>query len=199
MAFSELVADNDKTNIFKGLSGAVYIAPMTAAPITSLVDATTKEIKPLPAEWKSVGLLSSDGMTFSADVEEEEVTSLGYASPTRTDVVGRTREITFTAQEALRESVFELVYGVKAPTPSANGEITFDLPELPERKNYRLLLIAEDKKNGERYVAKFFPSVVVVSEPEESWNASDPLTYEFTFRAETDQALGTSERVFIIK
>lgn len=198
MAFSELIVDNDKNNIFKGLSGAVFIAPKTASPITSILDATTKEIKALPADWKNVGLLSSDGMTFSADVEEEEVTSLGYASPTRTDVVGRTREITFTAQEALRDAVFELAYGVTAPTPSANGEVTFDLPELPDRKEYQLFAIAEDKKTG-AYVAKFFPSVVAVSEPEESWNASDPLVYEFTFRAQTSQELGTSERVFIVK
>ncbi|MGQ3385294.1 hypothetical protein [Glutamicibacter sp. TV12E] len=199
MSFSELKEQNDDANLFKALSAVAFLAPMTAAPITTLIDSTTKEIKALPAEYVAVGLLDESGITFGGDSEESETRSLGYVAATRTDLTSASREVTLTAQEVLKKELMEIAYGIDLSTvtrDATTGELAFDRPELPQYEHYRLVVIAQDGVN--KYQARFFPKVKIVSVPEEVWNSEDAQTFELSFRAEVDSALGTNERVFSV-
>lgn len=197
MSFSELKAQDNEKNLFKALSSVAFLAPVTAAPVETIVDATGA-IKAFPAEYKSVGMITEDGITMSGDSSEEEVRAHGYLQAVRTDITESTREVTLTALEVFKENLLEVAYGVdlEAVTRDAvTGELTFDRPQLPENKHWRLVVLVKD---GDNYQARFFPKVKLASVPEEVWNASDAQTFELAFRAEFDGALGTNERYFSV-
>jgi len=198
MSFSELKAQDNTKNLFKALSSVAFLAPETAAPIEAIQDTTTKEIKALPAEYKPVGLITEDGITFGGDSNEEEVRAHGYTSAVRTDITETSREVTLTALEVLKENLLEVAYGVdlSAVTRDATtGELKFDRPQLPENKHWRLIVIVKD---GDNYQARFFPRVKLAAVPEEVWSAADAQSFELAFRAEHDSDLGTAERYFSV-
>jgi len=201
MSFSEIKSQDDSSNIFKGLEAIVALAPYSAPAIDGIVDETTKEIKELPAGYEPVGMITEDGVTFSADSSEEEVRALGYVSSVRRDTTEASREVTFSALEVLRKSLLHIVHGVDEAaitTNSVTGETKLSVPELPQHKHYRLLVIAKDSKT-EAYQARFFPKVQLSSIPETVWSAADTETFELTFNALTDSVLGTSMDVYTIK
>lgn len=201
MSFSEIKSQNDSSNIFKGLEAIVALAPYSAPAIDGIVDETTKEIKDLPAGYEPVGMITEDGVTFSGDSSEEEVRALGYVSAVRKDTTEASREVTFSALEVLRKSLLHIVHGVDEAaitTNSVTGETKLSVPELPQHKHYRLLVIAKDSTT-DTYQARFFPKVKLASVPETVWSAADAETFELTFNAETDSAVGTSMDVYTIK
>lgn len=199
MSFSEIKSQNDSSNIFKGLEAIVALAPYTADPIDGIVDSATKEIKDLPEGYEPVGMITEDGVTFSGDSSEEEVRALGYVSAVRKDTTEASREVTFSALEVLRKSLLHIVHGVDeaAVTTTAAGETKISVPELPQHKHYRLLVIAKDSTT-DTYQARFFPKVKLASVPETVWSAADAETFELTFNAETDSALGTSMDIYTV-
>lgn len=198
--FAELKNTADSpSQVRKALEGVAFLAPMTADPITSLTGADGS-IQALPSGYVPVGLVSKDGYSFGGSTDTAEVEALGYASPVREDITGRTREISFTAYEVFRRPLLELAYGIdlSAVEQSATGELTFDHPTLPEKREYRLIVIAKDG-SGDReiYRAKHFPRVTITELPEEAWSSEDAMSFEVTLKALVDDELGTSERDFL--
>lgn len=196
MSFSELKAQDNSENLFKALSSVAFLAPINADPVKSLLDPLTKDIKALPAEYKAIGMITEDGITMSGDSSEEEVRAHGYLQAVRTDVTEKTREVSLTALEVLKENLLEVVYGMdlSAVERDENGELKFDLPQLPNNKHWRLVIIAQDGEK--KYQARFFPKVKLAAVPEEVWSAADAQSFELAFRAEFDSELGTNERYF---
>lgn len=197
MSFSELKAQDNEKNLFKALSSVAFLAPMTAEPIDTIVDATGA-IKALPAAYKPLGMITEDGITMSGDSSEEEVRAHGYQYAVRSDTTEATREVTLTALEVLKEDLLEVAFGVDLSAVTRDpvtGELTFDRAQLPNNEHRRLIVIVKD---GDKYQARFFPKVKLASNPEEVWNASDAQTFELTFRAEYDKPLGTNERYFSV-
>jgi len=197
MSFSEIKSVNNADNIFKGLEAIVALAPYSASAIESIVD-TSGQIKALPATYKPVGMITEDGASISGDSSEEEVRALGYVSAVRKDTTEASREVTFSALEVLKKELLSVVYGVDETaitTDATTGETKFSVPELPQHKYHRLLVIAKD---GNKYQAKFFPKVKLSNVPDEVWNAADAQNFELTFNAEVDNALGTSMTVFTV-
>lgn len=197
MSFEDLKAQDNSENLFKALSSVAFLAPVTAEPITSIGDAAGV-IKPLPAAYKPVGMITEDGITMSGDTDTEEVRAHGYVQAVRTDVTGSSREVTLTALEVLKENLLEVAYGMDLSAverDAVTNELTFDRPQLPENKHWRLVVIVKD---GDKYQARFFPKAKLTSVPEEVWSASDAQSFELNFTAELDSALGTNERYFSI-
>jgi len=197
MSFSELKAQDNDKNLFKALSSVSFLAPATAEPIDSIVD-ETGAIKALPAAYKPVGMIAEDGITMSGDSSEEEVRAHGYLQAVRTDITESTREVTLTALEVLKENLLEVAYGVDLSAQTRDpltGELTFDRPQLPENKHWRLVVIVKDNN---KYQARFFPKVKLAAVPEEVWSSADAQTFELAFRAEFDAELGTNERYFSV-
>src|SRR5699024_11686267 len=73
--------------IRKGLTGSVFVAPYSSdVEIEELLD-TDGSLLALPTDYTDVGVITKDqGVSWSRDVDFEDVESLGYAEPTRRDV-----------------------------------------------------------------------------------------------------------------
>ena len=124
---------NRRGNVRKGLNAVAFLAPTTVDLPDALTDAGG-QLKELPAGWLPVGLLTKDGMAFSADASVEEVEALGYVESVRTDLVKAPKTVKFSVLEPYRKHLQQLVYGVDLSQVKADkdtGEIVFDEAPLP--------------------------------------------------------------------
>lgn len=194
--------------IRKALDGSVFLADVTADPITALTAYHAAvvgppavpafiDLAPLPTDWDDLGFLSTDGAAFARDVSTSEVTSWGAVTPTRTDVVSDTTTLTVVAQETKL-----LTIGLATGADLANvvpdtdtGEVRIAKPVRPKSKHYRALSVAVDEGDGgEIYIARFLPRAKVSSYAEQSFaQGDDPITWGVTLTGEVDSDLGYSE------
>lgn len=189
--------------IRKALDGSVFLAPVTADPITALTTYTAGPpaviaLAELPEDWDDLGWLSSDGAAFSRDVSTSEVTSWGSVSPTRSDITADTTTLTFTAQET-KLLTLGLATGadLSAIVPDADtGEVSIAKPARPASKHYRALSLAVDQGDaGEIYIARFLPRAKVTGYAEQAFGGGDdPVAWGVTLTGEEDSDLGYSER-----
>lgn len=189
---------HDTSQIRKILEGVLFLAPENA-PVIETLTGTDGSLQPLPEDYWPVGLVSSDGYTFTADVSTDETESHGYANPTREDIVRAVQGINFTVQETFKKNVLSLAYGMSldAVTQATNGEIVFDRPSLPEKQFYRAIVIGKDGAVGSEYLrAKHFPRVYSTEIPEEAWG-TEALAFDISLRVDLDRTVGTPERNFI--
>lgn len=190
---------NHGTNVRKGLNVIIFMAPASAKLPDKITD-TNGQVSELPAEYLPVGMMTTDGVTFSADVSKEEVEALGYVEPVRTDVVKAPKTIKFGVLETLRKNLQELVYGVdlSSTTAAASGEIIFDEAPMPQFSEFRLVAImADGPADNEWLLGRGFPRVKLASVPEEVWSSSDPVKFDLELDVFTDTALGTPCRHYI--
>ena len=171
---------NRRGNVRKGLNAVAFLAPTTVDLPDELTDAGG-QLKELPAGWLPVGLLTKDGMAFSADASVEEVEALGYVESVRTDLVKAPKTVKFSVLEPYRKHLQQLVYGVDLSQVKANkdtGEIVFDEAPLPLLEEFRLLTIMSDgPADDEWLVGRGFPRVKLSTIPEEAWKSSDPVQW----------------------
>ena len=188
---------DNKNNVRKSLGAIVFLADITVDPLTT-ISGEDGTLDTIPAAWEALGMFSEDGLSFSKEVEFEEVLAHGYKTYVRRDASSETHGVSLTALEVDRKVVAELRHGVDlsdvTPAPTTN-EIVIDVPELENTKEYRLLAISQDinKETGkEIYRAKQYRNVSVSTFPEESWSA-DPLqaAFEFTAKADDDGVVVT--------
>lgn len=182
--------------IRKGLQGSIFVAPSSSTDeIATLKDATG--LLALPAGYTDVGRITKDqGASWTRDVETSDVTSLGSASPTRTDIVSVTSGLSFTMQESKRQ-VFELHNGqdLSAVTYDANGNLSWDSPDRPADIYYRVLALFKDGEGVDAiYFAKWLPRAKVTDTGEQSWNEQNELQYPVTMTAFVDDTAGTAMR-----
>ena len=137
---------NRTTNVRKGLNALAFLAPMTTAVPTAITDAGGA-LKEIPSDFLPLGLITTDGITFSADAKNEEVEALGYAEAVRSDLTGAPKSVKLTVLEPVRKTIQQLVYGIDLSQTKASkttGEITFDEAAIPALDEYRLLLVMAD-------------------------------------------------------
>ena len=153
------------------------------------------------AGWLPVGIVSTDGYSFSREVEKEDVNALGYASPVRSDVTTVPRQITFTALEKGRKHMAELVYGTDLSAVTQDpvtGEVVFDEPDLPVNAEYRLLVIGSDGATAENWVlGKGYGAVKLASGGSESWGQEGAVSSEITLDVFTDDEIGVPVRHYM--
>lgn len=191
---------NKRGNVRKGLNAVVFLAPVSVA-LPEAITSGTGQLEELPQGWWPLGLITKDGLTFSADSSTEEVEALGYVEAVRTDLVKAPKKVAVTVLEPYRRNLQELVYGLdlsKLKAKAGTGEIVFDETPLPVFSEFRLIAIMSDgPADDEWLIGRGFPRVKLSNIPEEAWKPSDATQFSLEFDVFTDEGLGTPCRHYI--
>ncbi|WP_048726246.1 hypothetical protein [Kytococcus sedentarius] len=191
---------NRSTNVRKGLNAFAFLAPMTA-PVPEAITDAGGSLKEISAEYIPLGLVTTDGMTHSADANSETVEALGYAEAVRTDLTKAPKTVKFTVLEPYRKGTQALVYGIdlsQAKASKTTGEIVFDEAAIPALAEYRLLTVmADGPADDEWIVGRCYPRVKLNTIPDEKWTTSDAIQFDLEFAAFMDETAGTSCRHYI--
>lgn len=200
VTFAEFQAENENTKaVRKSLGAVLALAPEDADPIETISGPDGLTVNALPSGYWPVGLLTPDGITFDREVSTDPIEAHGHASPVREDITSATRSLSFTALEVLRKGVRELADGVdlSAVEVAASGEVSYDIPDLPQQRYYRAVVISFDGSvDSPHFDANFYPRVSVTSFPSESWAKEGARTAEIGMTAYADQELGYIQRSF---
>lgn len=196
--FETAVAQNSDL-IRKPLRGSVLLGNYPdAAEIDTLV-ATGGGVT-IPTGYTSVGWISEDGLTFANDVNVSDVRGWGASSFLRRDIQSQDKTLQFAALESSRLTM-ELRTSLDlsaANTVAASGEWSFDVPDRPPTKYWRVLCLGYDGDGDDRiWLARWFPRATVSDMDDEVWSdGDDPLTTNCTMSALVDDAVGVVERNF---
>lgn len=194
LPWDDFVAGTEAPDTTVKTLGAVFaIAPYTAAAPGSLTaDGVT--VNALPTDYRPMGMFTPDGITFNREVSMAEVPALGHLSPVREDPESASRGFTVNLLEVHRKVVQEVAEAIDlsaVTVPAANGEVSYEVPDVPNILFYRALLISFDGTLTKPvFRGRFFPRVSVTSFPSETWNKSDATSLEIGFRAYQDPTLG---------
>lgn len=206
----DALANKQRQLIRKALDGSVFAAPFAlpnGTPTAAITNLTAKtgtapneviDLVALPAEWDDLGLLNNDGASFASDVTTSDVTSWGSVTPTRSDIVSDTTTLSVVAQEtkALTVGIMAGVDPASLLADADTGEVSIEKATRPQSRYYRLLGVAVDlSEAGEIYIARFLPRAKLSNRGEQAYGGGDdPISWNFTFTGEVDDALGYSER-----
>lgn len=197
-----LAADNARA-IRKYTRAAVFIAPETApAPttLTEVVASAPPTLMALPTGYKPIGLIKkADGISFTAEKDMSDTESLGYAAPTRRDVLSETSSLSFTPHETNR-LVTAIYNGLNLDSVVPNvstGEVSYAKPNQPPAIYYRVLIIGRDGIGaGEFFKAWFVPRGMISETSETGMSAEDEASYGLTLTATPDSILGYSVKEY---
>lgn len=182
----------------KTIDLSFFQADRSVAGPTTLTD-TDKALKTLPVGWGDVGLLTTDGVQHSRDVNVSDVRSAGRIDPSRSDITSDQTSIQISCQET-KLATIGLYTGqdMSGVTPDGTtGEVSIAKPARPKPKYYRGLSIGVDEADaGEIYIARYFPRVRVTNFDDQSYTSDEDeaLLWPVTLTAYVDSTLGYSER-----
>lgn len=187
---------HDNTRIRKILEMALFAKRWDAADQapTQIWDGTQLT---LPAGYVPIGhTTKEDGATWSREQETSDVTSHGYAEPTRRDILSDVMGLQFTAQET-HLTTLEMDKGVDLSgiTTDAKGNVIIDKPSRPAPLLWRVLAVGKDGDGPDAlYVVRWLPRAQVSENAEQKWSEDEELRYGLTFTAYNDRAVGTAMR-----
>lgn len=180
--------------------GLALIAPQSVDLPESLY-ATGSLIDFKAAGWLPLGLVDPSGFVFEREVESEDISALGFASPIRDDVTSVARSVAATLLQSGQKHIEELLKGtdLSAVTQDpATGEIVYDEPDLPINKEYRLLVLGTDGPADEQWImGKGYGAVKLSASGSETWGAEGAKSNEITLKVFTDDELGTPVRHYM--
>jgi hypothetical protein len=181
----------------KALVGTVLVADYAIAAIADLVDATGALVD--LTGYESLGKFSTDGISFSDEVEKSEQRGWGDSYPSRIDVKTENASSKFSAMESSR-AVFDAFYNMDVPTVATTANsIVIDKPPLPEVRDKRILHLARDinKSTGEDiYLGVLYPKGNITQDGDQTWSDDDGgLVYPMTAQALLDDTEGTAMRL----
>ena len=195
------VKDHDGGNIRKVLRMAVFVAPWETAPAITTLTNTDNELV-IPDAYESVGIMDKEAAFSSTpSITVSEVSGYGYGQTLRRDMVTRNTTIAFTMLET-RRVAFEIYYGIDlsavTATAAPKNEITFDEPDRPETRYYRVLTIGADGDGANTlYIADFYPKATVSEVAALASSETDPRRYGVTMGVDVDTIVGTGHRQFL--
>jgi hypothetical protein len=194
--FNEAKGHNP-SNIRKVLEMAIFIKPVADNDTEITKVYTTVGGLTVPAGYLPVGVVTKDdGATWSRDQESSDVTSYGYAEPTRRDIISDVTGLAFTMQESKKLSM-ELFHGLDltSVTTDADGNFYFDKASRPVQRKYRVLALGKDGDGPDAiYVARWLPNAQVTENGEQAWSEGEEVKYPATLTGYTDSEFGTSFR-----
>ena len=149
----------------------------------------------IPPYYISVGTHTKDeGVALGQNIENVQIRSHGFASPTREWANQREITLGVVPQQTDRYNL-EKWWGADwaAVTPSATGGVAMVIPELPLTLRYRVIALAWDDFEGEDIYLYWLMNKCTISNRENvSAVDNNVLTYPYTFSAKYDKAAGSS-------
>lgn len=194
-SFAE-VKGHDRKNIRKVLEMSIFAKPYVEGDdeITHVWDGSGLVV---PTGYVPVGLTTKDdGATWTRDQESSDVTSHGYAEPTRRDIISDVSGVSFIMQETKRQSL-EMYHhrSLEHVTPDEHGNIVIDRAARPQTMHWRLLALGKDGFGSDAiYVARWLPNAQVTENADQSWSEGEEVRYPATLTAYQDDEFGTAFR-----
>lgn len=191
------LADKKNELIRRARDGSVFIAPKSAATITSITTGVGGPLTTLPAEWEDLGFTSTDGVTFGRETESSQIRAFGSTEPVREDITSDTITMQVTALETKLLTI-GLSTGVDTSTLEAaatTGEVRIAKAKLPNPRYYRVLAIfVDESSDGEIYLARYMPNARITEFGETVYTSDgdDPVQYSMTLTGFEDSVDGTS-------
>lgn len=195
----DTVKGHNATLVRKMLEMAVYVAPQSAADITTISGNTNELV--IPTGYISLGIMSKEqGASITPSIDVSEVGGYGYGQPIRRDTVARSNQIGFTMLESKR-ATFEVYYGIDLTAVEAAAgtvnELSWEHPDRPDTKYWRVLCLGRDGQGSNAiYHAEYFGRSTLADVAEQTWSETDPLTWGVTLGVDTDTTAGTPQRTF---
>lgn len=196
MATFNEVKGHDQSLIRKILEMSIFAKPVEEGDeeITQLWDG---EGLVIPEGYTPVGLTTKDdGATWTREQETADVTSHGYAEPTRRDITSDVSGLSFIMQESKRQSM-EMYHNMDLSSieTDANGNFYFDKPPRPQQLQWRILALGKDGFGLDAvYVARWLPNALVSEQADQAWSEGEELRYPATLTGRLDEEFGTSFR-----
>lgn len=150
--------------------------------------------------WLAAGMVTPDGYTFTREVNKEDVSAMGYATPGRSDVTTVPRTISFTGLENLKRHMLELQYGtdLSGVQQTVNGEVVFDEPDLPADQEYEILVIGADGPAAAQWIiGRGYGTTKLASTGDETWAQEGAQTKQYTLDVYSDEDTGSPVRHYI--
>lgn len=203
MATFEDTVSRNADLVRKPLQGSVLLGKYPTAPLISTLSAVSGGIT-IPAGYDSVGWISEDGLTFANDTEVSDVRGWGASSFLRRDIQSQDKTIQFACLETKRLTIelasgLDLSGAVMSAAGATAGEVSWDHPDRPPTRYWRVLAIGVDGDgDGRYYMARFFPRASVSEMDDETWSdGDDPLMRNVTLSALIDNEAGYVGREFL--
>lgn len=198
--FNELAAFKSLL-LRKALVGAVLVGDYSAAALTDICTAGGT-LAPMTG-MKSMGKLTTDGISISDELEKSEVRGWGdIAGASRIDITSTSGSMTFTAMET-KAAVIDAFYNVDQTNVEASattGTVTFDKPTVPTLRDRRVLALVRDinKSNGlDVYFGVYYPRANLSANGEQALaNGDSTIPYPLSVQPLVDDTLGTAQRLF---
>lgn len=190
------LAHRQATLIRKALQGSVFIAPYSAAAITTITTGSSQDVTPLPTGYIDAGMVDKrNAVTWASKVTNQEVMAWGDVYPARRDITKIDASVKFTMLETNKTSL-QLYIGqdlTATPIDPVTKELKILQAARPQPIPYRLLGIFQDGAGANAiYVARFYPRAFVIDIADQKWDDDqDALSYDVTMVAQNDAVLGT--------
>jgi hypothetical protein len=174
----------DPRNILAGVSGlgnAFELAFFADAGATLPTDATAA----LDAGFKSVGIVTADGVGSSTSTGTNEIDGFGAFSPLRTLITSEVRTFTVTGEETnpVTLAIKSRLAIASAPTPGAGTGAVAITEGAARDVLYAAVFHAVD---GANVIRKVLPSVRLTGIADENIAKAANIAYGFTFTAYPD-------------
>lgn len=197
----EEIGQGNAAQVFRLRKMIVLMAPETATVVTSIVDSTDGTTLSLPGDYKTVGYLDkSAGSTLTPGLKTSDSTVFGQVQPINQYVTETSFTADFTMSETHRP-VLEAYYGMDLSAVKARAatkEITWDVPDQPEVRYVRMLIIGQHRDGADAiWMGYWLPKASIQNIGAQKIDDSNDFVYPVTYEALVDSAVGTSRRPFI--
>lgn len=195
---------NDTKNqlIRRAKAGAVLVAEMSVAIPANLTSGTDAGLITLSGtDWKPVGWMTTDGVTYERTTESTDTNSFGSREPTRSDVTRDEINMNFVAQETKLLTIGLTTGADLAAIKAAatTGEVQIAKPDTPRLRYYRALglFLDHDDNGNEIYFGRLMPRAQIGDFGSQSYNEDENgISYAMTWRGKKDETAGFSHKWF---
>jgi hypothetical protein len=193
--------------IRKPLQGVVLVAPYSAAAMAAITTgagaANVLDSTGLATAHKTLGKITTDGVTFGNSVNKQLTRGYGDAYPARIDVESQDVTLSWSALETNIQTIdaWSGVTQVAASLAVTTKELIVNMPPLPVVRDKRVMALFRDSNpdgTGDIYLAVYLLRANIIQNGDVSYQFTDAaLNYPLQAQALNDDVAGTPVRLFM--